>query len=210
MQNKRNCCGPVGEVWRPVAWIGAKIRAIRWKFLWGILQSSRALLQTLGHVSGSIVRGPAVVVLVIKIIVDYSFGKGHFSLQYVTCVFEEVFQCHECFLWKWMPFFWRKSNILENVAASVVFLWYYQWGPRANTITNLAARTPVVLIRLRGEHSKKVEHLVVNFNDSFRLKFSFSTKILEINRMKTTGTKQKNQRWLNWECCRDNLSQREL
>ena len=27
-----------------------------------------------------------------------------------------------------MPFFWRKNNILENVAASVVLLWYYQWG----------------------------------------------------------------------------------
>ena len=114
-----------------VAWIGAKIRAIRWKFPWGILQSSRALLQTSGHVSGSIVRGPAVVVLVIKIIVDYSFGNGIFSPQYVTCVIEEVFERHECFLWKWMPFFWRKSNILENVAASVVLLWYYQWGAKS-------------------------------------------------------------------------------
>ena len=27
-----------------------------------------------------------------------------------------------------MPFFWRKNNILENVAASVVLLWYYQLG----------------------------------------------------------------------------------
>ena len=49
-----------------MAWIGAKIPAIRCKFLWEILQSSRAFLQTLGHVSGSIVRGPAVVVLVIN------------------------------------------------------------------------------------------------------------------------------------------------
>ena len=110
---------------------GAKIRAIRWKFLWGILQSSRVLHQTSGHVSESIVREPAVVVLVIKIIVDYSFGNGIFSPQYVTCVIEEVCERHECFLWKWMPFFWRNSNILENVAASVVLLWYYQWGAKS-------------------------------------------------------------------------------
>ena len=54
-----------------------------------------------------------------------------FSPQYVTCVIEEVFERHECFLWKWMPFFWCKSNILENVAASVVLLWYCQWGAKS-------------------------------------------------------------------------------
>ena len=46
------------------------IRAIRWKFLWGILQSSSALLQTSVHVSRSTVGGPAVVVLLINIIGD--------------------------------------------------------------------------------------------------------------------------------------------
>ena len=57
-----------GSVEARVAWIGSKIRSIRWKFLWEILQSSRVLLQTSDHVSGSTVRGLAVVVLLIKII----------------------------------------------------------------------------------------------------------------------------------------------
>ena len=49
----------------------------------------------------------------------------------MTCVIEKVFERHECFLWKWIPFFWRKNNILQNVAASVVLLWYYQLGAKS-------------------------------------------------------------------------------